>query len=98
VKVHVTDFAKVLLRKERAWWRKNRDEKTLFTEEFIEAKARLRDPPKLEVYGYFEGLPVRRLLMKSVHCHAYYIILEDEDQVEVVSFWGTKRGKPAEMG
>lgn len=98
MKVKVTDFAKDLVRKERTWWRKNRDDKALFTEQFIEARERLRDPPKLEVYGYFEGLAVRRLLLEKVHCHVYFIIIEDKDLVEIVSVWGTKRGKPAELG
>lgn len=98
MKVRITDFAKTLVKKERSWWRKNRNEKELFTQEFIEARKRLREPPRLEVYGSFQGMPVRRLLMKSVHCHVYFVIYEEDERVEIVSVWGTKRGRPAEMG
>jgi plasmid stabilization system protein ParE len=98
VKVELTENAKKQLKKQRSWWRKNRDEKTLFTEEFVEARKRLKNPPKLQVYGAFQGEAVRRLLMEKVHAHVYFIILEELETVRIISVWGTKRGSPADLG
>lgn len=54
--------------------------------------------PKLEIYGYFEGLPVRRLLLEKTRCHVYYLVIEPEDLVRIVAIWGAARGVEPRLG
>lgn len=72
----MTEEAQRQARAERTWWRAHRDEKHIFTEELREARIALSHAPKHEIYGYFDGLPVRRLLMAKTRCHVYYVVLE----------------------
>jgi hypothetical protein len=48
--------------------------------------------PKHEIYGYFEGQPVRRLLLEKTRCHLYYIVVERENLVRIVAVWGAVKG------
>jgi hypothetical protein len=98
VKVELSDEAKRQARKENAWWRKNRDNKRLFTEELLAARKKLNSGPKHEVYAYFNGEPVRRLMMEKTRCHVYYVILERENLVRIVAIWGAARGDDPDFG
>ena len=69
MKVEFSEEALLQARKERAWWRKHRDAKQLFSDELRAARLALSAGPKHEVYGYFEGEPVRRLLLEKTRCH-----------------------------
>jgi hypothetical protein len=53
----------------------------------------LANAPRHEIYGRFDGLPVRRLLLERTRCHLYYLVLEDEDLVRIVAVWGAMRGR-----
>lgn len=86
----MTEEAQRQARAERAWWRSHRDEKHIFSEELRAARVTLSHGPKHEIYGYFEGLPVRRLLMAKTRCHLYYVVLED--LVRIVAVWGAMKG------
>jgi plasmid stabilization system protein ParE len=97
VKVEFSEEAKRQARRERAWWRKNRDAKQLFAEELRAAREALSDGPMLEVYGYFEGEPVRRLLLQKTGCHLYYLVLEKENVVRIVAVWGASRGSGPQL-
>lgn len=98
MKIEFSEEAKRQARKERAWWRRHRDAKRLFTEELRSARAALSSAPKHEVYGHFEGEAVRRLLLEKTRCHLYYIVLERENIVRVVAVWGASRGSKPDLG
>jgi len=88
----MTEEAQRQARAERKWWRAHRDEKHVFTEELRAARVTLSHGPKHEIYGYFDGLPVRRLLMVKTRCHVYYVVLERDNLVRIVAVWGAMRG------
>ncbi len=76
----------------RHWWREHRDLKQLFTAELRVAKQLLAHAPKHEIYGYFEGQSVRRLLLEKTRCHVYYVVVDREQLVRIVAIWGASRG------
>lgn len=60
----MTEEAQRQARAERGWWRQQRDAKQLFGEELRLARSILSTNALLhEIYGYFDGLVVRRLLL-----------------------------------
>lgn len=61
----MTEEAQRQARTERKWWRAHRDAKQVFSDELRAARAILANGPKHEVYGHFEGQPVRRLLLEK---------------------------------
>lgn len=89
----MTEEAQRQARAERKWWRANRDAKQLFSEELRSARAILARGPKHEIYGYFDGQPVRRLLLEKTRCHLYYVVSERENLVRIVAIWGAMRGR-----
>ena len=94
MKVYFTPQAQAQVRHRRAWWKKNRDQKGLFTEMIRAGTAILTEAPKLQVHGMRDGHEVRRLALNKVHCFVYYVILEEQKRVEVVSVWGQEMAQP----
>lgn len=88
MKVIFNPEAKAQVRRRRAWWKKNRDNKALFTQSIRAAAGILRDAPKHQVHGMRDGVEVRRLSLRHVHSFVYYVILEEEKRVESISVWG----------
>lgn len=88
----MTEEAQRQARAERKWWRAHRDAKHLFSEELRAARSILAHGPKLEIYGHFDGQPVRRLLLEKTRCHIYYVVLERENLVRIVAVWGAMKG------
>lgn len=88
MKVVFNPEAKAQVRRRRAWWKQNRDNKGLFTLVIRAAAGILRDAPKHQVHGMRDGVEVRRLSLNKVHCFVYYVILEEEQRVEIISVWG----------
>jgi plasmid stabilization system protein ParE len=91
LKVELSDEAKRQAREENAWWRKNRDNKRVFTEKLRGAREALRDGPKHQICAYIDGEPVRRILLEKTRCHVYYVVLEGERLARVVAVWGASR-------
>jgi len=60
----MTEAAQRQARAERTWWRAHRDAKHLFSDELRAARGILAHGPKHEIYGHFDGVPVRRLLLE----------------------------------
>lgn len=56
------------------------------------ARRILAHGPKHEIYGHFDGIPVRRLLLEKTRCHVYYVVLERESVVRIVAVWGAMKG------
>ena len=92
MKVVLTEEAQRQARTERRWWREHRDAKHLFTAELRAARQVLASAPKHEVYGRFEGQPVRRVLLEKTRCHVYYVVVEHENLVRIIAVWGATRG------
>lgn len=92
MRVVLTEEAQRQARAERAWWRAHRDAKHIFSQELRAARALLAHGPKHEIYGYFDGQPVRRLLLEKTRCHVYYVVFEPEKLVRIVAIWGAMRG------
>jgi hypothetical protein len=73
VKLKIFEEARLQFRKENAWWRENRDIKTLFAQEFL---ATLRDiqrvPGAGPVYVEKRGRTIHKWLMPKTRCHVYY--------------------------
>jgi hypothetical protein len=88
----MTEEAQRQARAERKWWRAHRDAKQLFSDELRAARSILAHAPKREIYGHFDGLPVRRLLLEKTRCHLYYVVLEREQLVRIVAVWGATKG------
>ena len=88
----MTEEAQRQARAERTWWRAHRDAKQLFSQELRAARTILAHGPKHEIYGYFDGQPVRRLLLEKTRCHIYYVVRESENLVRIVAVWGAMKG------
>jgi len=74
------------------WWRAHRDARHRFSEELRAARRTLAHGPKHEIYGHFDGVPVRRVLLENTRCHLYYIVLEQDSLVRIVAVWGAIKG------
>ena len=94
----MTASAQRQARAELRWWRANRDARHVFSEELRAARQVLAHGPKLEIYGYFEGLPVRRVLLEKTCCHVYYLVIDTEELVRIVAIWGAARGVEPRFG
>lgn len=88
----MTEEAQRQARAERTWWREHRDAKRIFSEERRAARGILAHGLKHEIYGYFDGQPVRRLLLERTRCHVYYLVLERDNLVRIVAVWGAMQG------
>jgi hypothetical protein len=88
----MTEEAQRQARAERTWWREHRDARQIFSEELRAARGILARGPRHEIYGYFDGWPVRRLLLERTRCHVYYVVIERESLVRIVAAWGAMKG------
>jgi plasmid stabilization system protein ParE len=91
VRVSFTDEAKAQVRRRREWWARNRDRKVLFTQDLRAAQRELQHAPRYAVHGVRDGREVRRLALSRVHCFVYYVILEEQNRVEIISVWGQEQ-------
>lgn len=97
MRVRLSEEAKRQVRRRRAWWRKHRDEKGLFTQELRRARRELSRAPKHVVHGVRDGYKVRRLALTRIHCFVYYVIIEEQQTVEVISVWGQEVSEQPEF-
>jgi hypothetical protein len=97
LKVELSDEAKRQASEENAWWRKNRDNKRIFTDELRAARKVLKDGPKHQIYAYIDGEPVRRLLLEKTRCHVYYVVFEREKLVRIVAVWGATQQRDPKL-
>jgi hypothetical protein len=98
VKIHLVEEAQEQFAYREAWWRANRDARTLFEQEYERALEHLSSSPKSgDQYRIVRGKLIRRWLMKKTECHVYYWYSEELDLVEIRSFWGAKREHGPEL-
>lgn len=98
MKVRLTKEAERHVRAERWWWRGNRDEKDLFDEELSDARERLEEPPKLQIYEEIRGRIIRVMHLKNTRNTIYFVIVEETQTVWVVALWGQERGQSPDFG
>jgi hypothetical protein len=74
------------------WWRKHREAKDLFVDEFERALAAIRSMPDAgQKYRFVRGRLIRRWLMPKTGCHVYYLYDRQRDITEIHSLWGARR-------
>ena len=89
-RVRFTATAQRHVRREKAWWLKNRIHQDVFVSEFEEAIRVLAILPGAGT-AYPQGgiVGLRRLYIRKVACHLYYTF--DESDVIVRALWGARR-------
>jgi hypothetical protein len=92
VKLVLLDEAQQRFEEEDAWWRKHRDAKELFVEEFAKALEQVTTMPETGGrYRRARGKLIQRVLMKKTRCHVYYLHDRELDLIEVHSVWGGRK-------
>ncbi|HEY2323417.1 MAG TPA: type II toxin-antitoxin system RelE/ParE family toxin [Thermoanaerobaculia bacterium] len=90
----VSPLAKQQIDKEDAWWRANRPAApNAIREEIERIAAILSFQPSVGPIARNVTLSgVRRIHLDRVHCHLYYRVAGSPRYVEIVGFWGSRRG------
>jgi plasmid stabilization system protein ParE len=93
MKVILSPQAEAQLRLRRGWWQKNRPKAPdRFEQELAHALRRISDHPiAFPVYSEKGGRTVRRYLLTRTHCHLYFELLPDSDEVWILAAWGAAR-------
>jgi plasmid stabilization system protein ParE len=77
-----------------SYWREHCAPPDAFREEFSRATALLADFPDLGPPFVRRGIPgLRRLLLKKVEAHVYYVHDPLAATVAIISVWSTRRGR-----
>jgi hypothetical protein len=77
-----------------SWWREHNTPPDAFREEFNRASALLAYFPDLGPPFVRRGIPgLRRLLLRDVQAHVYYVHDPVAATVAIVCVWSTKRGR-----
>lgn len=78
------------------WWRQHRDVGAeLFFTELEEAEKQLLANPELgSPWRRRDGELVRRWLLEATQYHFYYVYRPEEQQLWVLTVWGTQRRAP----
>jgi hypothetical protein len=94
VKLKIFEEARQQFREENAWWRENRDIKTLFAQEFLVTIRQIQKVPGAgPVYVERRGRAIRKWLMPKTRCHIYYRVDSEQDLLLIYSVWGARRGR-----
>jgi hypothetical protein len=92
VKIVILDEAQRQFELKDDWWRENRDEKGLFTSEFVLALRRIAEfPLHGQRYRVARGKLIRRALVSKTLCHIYYWYGSEADVIEIHAIWGAAR-------
>jgi plasmid stabilization system protein ParE len=100
MKVILSLQAEAQLRLRQEWWQKNRPKSPeLFEQELAHALRRIADHASIfPVYSAKDGRTVRRYLLARTHCHLYFEILPERDEVWILAAWGAVRRKGPRIG
>ena len=92
--VRVSELADRQIEEADAWWRKNREKAPEAIAEELERVGRIiSTQPNIGKLASNLSLPgVRRIHIERVHYDLYYRVVDDPEVVEIVAFWGTRRG------
>jgi len=92
--IRVSELADRQLQEADAWWRTNREKVPEAIAEELERVGHLiSTQPYIGKRASNVSLPgVRRLHIERVHYDLYYRVVGDPEVVEIVAFWGSRRG------
>jgi len=93
--IEVSDLADEQIRKEDAWWRQNRlKAPNAISEELERVSSLIAFQPGIGARARNVRLPgVRRIHIERIHINLYYRVVGSPPRyVEIVSFWGSRRG------
>jgi plasmid stabilization system protein ParE len=94
LQIVVSPLAAQQIDKEDAWWRANRPKApNAIREEIQRISALIAFQPSIGPIARNVILPgVRRIHLERVRCHIYYRVVDSPRRVEIVGFWGSRRG------
>ena len=94
LRVIVSPLANQQINKEDAWWRANRTSApNAVREEIARISALIAFQPNIGPIARNVKLPgVRRIHLERIRCHVYYRVVGSPRYVEIVGFWGSRRG------
>lgn len=92
--IEVSELANEQIREADAWWRKNRlKAPNAIREELERISALIRFQPRIGARAVNVKLSgVRRIHIERIHYDVYYRIVGSPAYVEIVAFWGSRRG------
>lgn len=92
--IRVSELADQQIEEADAWWRANRQKAPEAIAEELERIGRIiATQPYIGKRASNVSLPgVRRIHIERVHYDLYYRVMDDPEVVEIVAFWGTRRG------
>jgi plasmid stabilization system protein ParE len=78
------------------WWQKHRDVgAALFFEELEEAEKHLNaNPESGQPWRRRKGHLIRRWQLERTHYHVYYVYRPADEQIWVLTVWGSARREP----
>jgi plasmid stabilization system protein ParE len=94
LRVVVSPLANKQIAKEDAWWRINRTKApNAIREELERIAALIAFQPNIGPIARNMSLPgVRKIHVERIHCHVYYRVVGSPPYIEIVGFWGARRG------
>ena len=92
--VEVSELANEQIREADAWWREHRlKAPNAIREELERVSALIAFQPRLGARARNVRLPgVRRFHIERIHYDVYYRLAGSPEYVEIVAFWGSRRG------
>ena len=92
--IEVSELADQQIRKEDAWWRQNRlKAPNAIREELERISSLIAFQPGIGTRARNVRLPdVRRIHIERIHIDVYYRVVGLPQYVEIVAFWGSRRG------
>jgi plasmid stabilization system protein ParE len=92
--IEVSELADQQIREADAWWRENRlKAPNAIREQLERIGAVIAFRPHLGARAVNVRLPgVRRIHIERIHYDVYYRVTGSPEYVEIVAFWGSRRG------
>jgi plasmid stabilization system protein ParE len=92
--IEVSELADEQIREADRWWRENRlKAPNAVREELERIGSLIALGPQIGARAVNVRLPgVRRIHIERIHCDVYYRVVGSPEYVEIVAFWGSRRG------
>jgi hypothetical protein len=92
--IKVSELADRQIREADSWWRQNRlKAPNAIREELERIGALIAVRPHIGARAVNVRLPgVRRVHIERIHFDVYYRVVEAPESIELVAFWGSRRG------
>jgi len=92
--IEVSELADQQIREQDAWWRQNRlKAPNAIREELERISSLIAFHPDIGARARNVRLPgVRRIHIERIHYSVYYRVVGSPQYIEIVAFWGSRRG------